>query len=121
MNPITTTQELPSPNKADWLVMYETILQVGYFPVLDNLLHRTLNTWLEQITPELRWKIAIDLYTTEQISSGRAAEIAGLNYFVFEEKLRENGINFIEAESITETQKEQQQALIHELFNFPEA
>lgn len=121
MSTIATAQKLPPSNKAEWLVIYEAILRTGDFPTLDNLLHRTLNTWLEQLTPELRWQIAIDLYTTEQISSGRAAEIAGLNYFVFEEKLRANGIRFIEAESTTKDQKEQQQALIDELFDFSKA
>ncbi len=121
MSSTAATQTVPPSNKAAWLVVYEAILRAGDFPTLDNLLDRTLNTWLDDLAPELRWQIAIDLYTTEQISSGRAAEIAGLNYFLFEEKLRENGLAFIEAESDTDAQKNQQQTLIHDLFSFPKA
>ncbi len=119
MNTVTLTPELQTPNKADWLLMSEAAIRVGNFSSLDDLLHLALNAWLEQLSPELRWKIAIDLYTAEHISSGRAAEIAGLNYFVFMEKLREEGIPFIAAESITEAEKEKRRVLIRELVNFP--
>lgn len=74
---------------------------------------------LPQVAPQLRWKVAVDLYTTEQVSLGRAAEIAGLNYFVFMEKLREAGIALVEAEVQTEAQQQQQQALIDEILNLP--
>jgi predicted HTH domain antitoxin len=121
MSQVTPPQNLQTTDKTDWLLISEAALRVSNFSSLDDLLHHALNCWLQQVAPELRWKIAIDLYTTEQISSGRAAEIAGLNYFVFEQKLRESGIPFIEAESTTEAEKEQQRALIDELFDFPKA
>jgi predicted HTH domain antitoxin len=88
---------------------------------MDNLLHQALNCWLQQVAPALRWKVAVDLYTTEQVSLGRAAEIAGLNYFVFMEKLREADIALVDAEVETEAQQEQQQALLDEILNFPQS
>ena len=86
-------------NKAEWLVVSEAVLRTGEFSSLDDLLHQALNCWLQQVAPELRWKVTVDLYITEQVSLGRAAEIADLNYFVFMEKLREAGIALVEAES----------------------
>jgi predicted HTH domain antitoxin len=113
------TKEAQANNKADWLAISEAILRAGNFSSLDDLLDHALNSWLYQLSPELRWKVAVDLYTTEQVSIGRAAEIAGLNYFVFEEKLRETGIDLIAAEATTELEQEKQKTLIDELFNLP--
>lgn len=121
MNPVTPPQDVQTNEKADWLLISEAMLRVGDFPSLDNLLHHALNCWLQQVAPELRWKVAVDLYTTEQVSLGRAAEIAGLNYFVFMEKLREAGIALIDAEVETEAQQEQQQALLDEILNLPQS
>jgi len=66
----------------------------------------------------LRWDIAIELYTHEEVSTGRAAEIAGLNYFVFMEKLAINGIPFMAAETATGEQKAKAEAILNKLFNF---
>ena len=76
---------------------------------------------MEKAEPELRWQVAIELYTTEQISSGRAAEIAGLNYFVFEQRLKDEGIAFLEAEVSTEEENQPQATLIHAAFNLARA
>jgi len=43
-------------------------------------------------------KEAIHLYATGEISLGRAAELAGMNYFLFEELLRRQGISAMEPE-----------------------
>lgn len=40
----------------------------------------------------LRVRDAIRQYTAGEISLGRAAEVAGMNYFLFEELLRQEGI-----------------------------
>jgi predicted HTH domain antitoxin len=106
MNPGLPAQDSPATDKADWQVISEAVLRVGNFSSLDDLLHHALNSWLQQVAPELRWKVAVDLYTSEEVSLGRAAEIAGLNYFVFMEKLRAAGIALVEAE-VTEAQQEQ--------------
>lgn len=41
-------------------------------------------------------KEAIRLYVAGEISQGRAAELAGMNYFQFEELLRKQGIKAVE-------------------------
>jgi len=105
-------------DRADWLLLFDAALRVGNFSSLDELFLRASDAWLQQLAPELRWKIAIDLYTNEQVSTGRAAEIAGLNYVVFMEKLRENKIPFMAAEPATGAEKEQEDALLDDLFDF---
>jgi len=105
-------------DRADWLLLFDAALRVGNFSSLDELFLRASDAWLQQLAPELRWKIAIDLYTNEQASTGRAAEIAGLNYVVFMEKLRENKIPFMAAEPATGAEKEQEDALLDDLFDF---
>lgn len=47
-------------------------------------------------TPGRRVKEAIRLYRAGEISLGRAAELAGMNYFLFEELLRKQGISAVE-------------------------
>ena len=85
-------------SKADWLLVFEAALRVGDFTSFDELLLRALDAWLEQLPADLRWKIAIELYTNDRVSTGRAAEIAGVNYVIFMEKLQAHGIPFMAAE-----------------------
>ena len=49
-------------------------------------------------TPGRRVQEAIRLYIAGEISLGRAAELAGMNYFLFEELLRKQGISAMEPE-----------------------
>jgi predicted HTH domain antitoxin len=49
-------------------------------------------------TPGRRVQEAIRLYISGEISLGRAAELAGMNYFLFEELLRKQGISVMEPE-----------------------
>lgn len=107
----------PTIATTDWMAVSTSILHATDLPSLDDLLDEALDAWLAKAEPALRWQVAIELYTTEQVSSGRAAEIAGLNYFVFQQKLREAGIPFLAAESTTQEETEQQEALIHAVFN----
>lgn len=105
-------------NRADWLLVFDAAMRVGNFSSLDELFFRALDAWLEKLTPELRWKIAIDLYTGEYVSTGRAAELAGLNTFVFIDKMQERGIPFMAPEPATDEEKEREDALLNELFDF---
>jgi len=104
--------------QADWQPVFDAAMRTGNFSSVDELYLRALDAWIEQLSPESRWAIAIDLYTREEVSSGRLAEIAGLNYFVFMEKLKENNIPFIAAEPATGEPKAKEEALLHELFDF---
>lgn len=119
MDVLKLRYEPKDTQKAHWQVISEAILQFGNFFSLDDLLHDALDAWLQRVSPELRWNVAVDLYSKEEVSIARAAEIAGLNYFVFEQKLRENRIPLVVAHSTTKAQKDKQKALIHEVFNIP--
>lgn len=110
-------QDVQTNGKAEWQTISDAILRFGATTSLDDLLHDALNAWLEQVSPKLRWQVAVDLYTSEEVSLGRAAEIAGLNYIVFMEKLKSAGIALVSAESVTEPQKETRKSLIHGGFN----
>ncbi len=46
--------------------------------------------------PGSRVQQAIRLYMAEEVSLGRAAELAGMNYFLFEELLHRQGISVVE-------------------------
>lgn len=113
----TDTQIAEQP--PEWRSVFEAAMRVGKFSSIDELIARALNSWLTQLAPELRWNIAIDLYTNGQVSTGRAAQIAGLNYVVFEEKLREHKIPFMAAEPGTSAEQEQEEKLIYAGFNIP--
>ncbi len=58
---------------------------------LDFLRYRTSRQAVSTRTEE-----AIRLYVGDEISLGRAAELAGMNYFQFEELLRQRGIKALE-------------------------
>jgi len=54
-------------------------------------------------TPSRRVEEAIRLYVAEDISLGQAAELAGMNYFLFEELLRQQRIPAMEPEVMDES------------------
>ncbi len=112
MPPIKT----PSTKTTDWFDVSTSILKLTDVPSLDNLLEQALEAWLERLSLEQRWQIAVDLYLNDQISSGRAAEIAGLNYFVFEQRLKVEGLAFNEAK-VEGEENHRQQTLIHAAFD----
>jgi hypothetical protein len=58
---------------------------------LEFLRYRTARQALNDPAKE-----AIRLYAAGEISQGRAAELAGMNYFQFEELLRKQGIKAVE-------------------------
>lgn len=70
------------------------------------------NMWMA-----IRWQIALALYTAEYVSTGRAAEIAGLNYVMFMEKLREHQIPFMAAIKTNDAEREREEALLDELLS----
>lgn len=112
---ILTADTLTEDHNADWLLVSEAALRVGDFSSFDEVLLRALNAWLEQLPIELRWKIAIELYSNDRISTGRAAEIAGLNYVIFMEKLRDYGIPFMGAVMTDDAERAREEALLDEL------
>jgi len=71
---------------------------------------------LSRETPGRRPKEAIRLYVAEEISLGRAAELAGMNYFLFEELLRRQGISAMEPEVTDEAGQAAQREITDEVF-----
>ncbi|MEZ4735589.1 MAG: UPF0175 family protein [Caldilineaceae bacterium] len=115
--PILLADEPTTDTKADWLLVFEAALRVGEYGSFDELLLRALNAWLDQLPLEARWKIAIELYTTDRVSTGRAAEIAGLGYIMFMEKLREQQIPFMAAIKTNDAEREREEALLDDLLS----
>ena len=62
-----------------------------------------------------RVKAAIRLYTAGEISLGRAAELAGMNYFLFEELLRRQGISAMEPKVTDKAGQAAQQEIADEV------
>lgn len=65
----------------------------------------------------IRWQIAVSLYRAEYVSTGRSAEIAGMNYILFMEKLREQQIPFMAAVITNDAERKRQEALLDELLS----
>lgn len=114
---ILTAETVTEDSKADWLLVFEAALRVGEFTSFDELLLRALDALLEQLPLDLRWDIAIELYSNERVSTGRAAEIAGLNYIVFTEMLQKHGIPFMAAQITDDAEREREEALLDDLLS----
>lgn len=82
----------------------ETLPEVLDF--LDFLRFRT-----GRDTPGRRATEAIRLYAAKEISLGRAAELAGMNQFAFEELLRKQGLSVIEPEVKSRSERASQQEI----------
>lgn len=96
-------------------------------------IHQVLDTLPPEVLPEvadfldfLRFKAdrrtgghrvreAIGQYTAGEISLGRAAELAEMNYFCFEELLREQGIAAVEPAVTNGTERATQQEIADEV------
>jgi len=115
---MVSKQKATQHGQAEWRAMSEAILRTGDLASLDDLLDEAVNLWLRQLAPTVRWQVALDMYRTEEVSLGRAAEIAGLPTVVFMEKLRQEGVPLVAAQS-TGSQKERRRVLIHAGFNLP--
>jgi predicted HTH domain antitoxin len=65
--------------------------------------------------PGRRVQEAIRLYIAGEISLGRAAELAGVNYFLFEELLRKQGISVMEPEVTGKAEQAAQREIADEV------
>lgn len=66
-------------------------------------------------TSSRRVEEAIHLYVAEDVSLGRAAELAGMNYLLFEELLRQQRISAVEPEVTDEAGQAVQQEIADEV------
>ena len=58
---------------------------------------------------------AIRLYVAEDVSLGQAAELAGMNYFLFEDLLHRQGIPVVEPKTVSEAEQAAQREIADEV------
>lgn len=59
---------------------------------LPNNIHEALNVSPEEAEKRLRLELAVSLYAQKVLSQGKAAELAGLDWFAFNEVLAQRDI-----------------------------
>ncbi|MDZ7289407.1 MAG: UPF0175 family protein [candidate division KSB1 bacterium] len=80
-------------------VEVDALVRTGLYKTRDEVISDAIRNLLLNNKP-LRLEFAIDLYRTDEVSLGRAAEIAGINRWDFQEVLRERQIPvLVEADS----------------------
>ncbi len=76
-----------------------SLVRLGLYASRDEVISDAVRQLLLN-NRSLRLEMALDLFKTDEVSLGRAAEIAGLDYWQFQAALRERQIPIvIEAES----------------------
>jgi len=69
----------------------EALVSSGYYSSKSDVVKDALRMML-RTRPELKIAIAIEMYRRDEVSIGRAAEIAGLTIVEFKETLKDRGI-----------------------------
>lgn len=76
------------------------IVRAGLFENREHALHEAITTWLA-VKPNIRLEAAIELFKEGEVTLVRAAEIAGLNRWIFQDILEQRNIKIvIEADSM---------------------
>jgi len=81
----------------------QAVTQAGAYKSKEEAIEHALEVLLAA-NPQLRVDTAIELYRQEKVTLSRAAEIAGLEWDTFKEKLSERGIEVTVDESPDEVQ-----------------
>lgn len=77
----------------------DTLVRTGLYQNRDEVISDAIRNLLLNNKP-LRLEFAVDLYRTDEVSLGRAAEIAGIDRWEFQEALHERQIPIlVEADS----------------------
>ncbi len=84
----------------------------------DEIIER-LEIMFHNLSDEVRWQIAIDFYEADEVSSGRAAEIAGMDCFSFRDKMKMKGIEFKRAYIDDPVERAKIEELIYATTNIP--
>ncbi len=71
-----------------------SLLRIGFYKSRDEVISDAIRNLLLNNRP-LRLELAIDLYKADEVSLGRAAEIAGIDRWQFQEILNERQIPII--------------------------
>ncbi len=99
---------MPSSYNLPELVMKEidALVKAGYYSSKSDVVKDALRTFLDT-KKNLRLAAAVELYKREEISLGKAAEIADVGIIEFKERLAELGITrVIRAESARKMDRE---------------
>ena len=99
---------MPSSYSLPELVKKEidALVKAGYYSSKSDVVKDALRTFLSE-KKNLRLAAAVELYKREEISLGKAAEIADIGIIEFKERLAELGITrVISAESATKMDRE---------------
>jgi len=71
----------------------------GLYPNVGEALQDAVKTWLA-VKPNIRLEVAVELFKSDEVTLERAAEIAGLNRWLFQDILTQRGVKIlIEADS----------------------
>ena len=99
---------MPSSYSLPELVKKEidALVKAGYYSSKSDVVKDALRTFLSE-KKNLRLAAAVELYKREEISLGKAAEIADIGIIEFKERLAELGITrVISAESATKMDRD---------------
>jgi len=77
-----------------WQIKLDALSRLGPWQTQDEILSRALDVLLDSF-PDLRRKVALDLYQREEVTLSRAAEIAGMNRWAFRDLLHEQGVEIV--------------------------
>lgn len=72
----------------------EAIVNAGIFKDRSDVLREAINTFFA-VKPKMRLEAAIQLFKDDRVTLGRAAEIAGIDRWQFNDILADRGINII--------------------------
>jgi predicted HTH domain antitoxin len=97
-------------NETDQLNL-EGLVNAGIYKSEDEVIHYALKQLLDN-NPEYRLKLAIYRYQNEEISIGKAAEIAGLCWEDMRDELAKNGVKpRLAPETIEEAKQDYKNAM----------
>ena len=96
----------PPQTTASAQMEFAGLLRLGLYANRDELIADGIRNLLLN-NRSLRLELALDLFTGDEVSLGRAAEIAGLDRWQFEEVLRARGISIVNEAGSAEAMNEE--------------
>jgi predicted HTH domain antitoxin len=67
-------------------------VRAGLYANIGEALQEAVKTWLA-VRPNIRLEVAVELFRSNEVTIDRAAEIAGLNRWLFQDILMQRGIH----------------------------
>lgn len=69
-------------------------VRAGLYRNEEEALQEAISTWLA-IKPQIRLEAAIELFRADEVTLDRAAEIAGINRWLFQDVLAQRGVKIV--------------------------